>query len=111
MDERTGASSDATEEAFEVRGVVKWFDAVKGYGFIIPVDGSDDILLHHSCLKEAGHEVAREGATVVCKAVRRSNQSLPSEFAAGNLPNECSDSVCGSSPAGKSSWPATSVRP
>jgi len=72
MEERVGASSDATEETFEVRGVVKWFDAVKGYGFIIPADGSDDILLHHSCLKEAGHDVAREGATVVCKAVRRS---------------------------------------
>ncbi len=71
MDERIAASSDATDEAFEVQGVIKWFDAVKGYGFIIPSDGSDDILLHQTCLKEAGHDVAHEGATVVCEAVRR----------------------------------------
>lgn len=57
-------------EPFEVRGTVKWFDVVKGYGFIIPSDGSGDILLHMTCLKEAGHSVALEGATVVCEAVK-----------------------------------------
>jgi len=73
MDEGISDSSDAAEDAFEVTGVVKWFDSVKGYGFIIPSDGSSgDILLHLSCLKESGHDVAHEGATVVCKAVRRS---------------------------------------
>ncbi len=72
MDEGASIPSDATGEAFEVKGVVKWFDSVKGYGFIIPSDGSSgDILLHLSCLKEAGHEIAHEGATVVCEAVRR----------------------------------------
>ncbi len=58
--------------ALEVRGTVKWFDAVKGYGFIIPADGSGDILLHMTCLKEAGHTIAHEGATVVCEAVMSS---------------------------------------
>ena len=73
MDEGVSILSDAVDDAFEVKGVVKWFDSVKGYGFIIPSDGSTgDILLHLSCLKESGHEVAREGATVVCTAVRRS---------------------------------------
>ena len=56
---------------FEVRGIVKWFDTIKGYGFIIPTSGDGDVLIHSSCLKEAGKTSAKEGATVVCEAVRR----------------------------------------
>lgn len=59
------------ETVFEVHGVVKWFDPVKGYGFIIAGDGSGDVLLHLSCLRQAGHDLAYEGATVHCEAVRR----------------------------------------
>jgi len=64
------AASDA-ELAFRVTGVVKWFDTTKGYGFIVPEDGSADVLLHMSCLKQAGLDAAREGATVECEAVKR----------------------------------------
>jgi len=71
MKDIAAAEAEDVKESFEVRGVVKWFDTVKGYGFIIPANGLDDILLHSSCLKEAGHAMAREGATVVCEAVRR----------------------------------------
>ena len=59
------------ENAFRVTGVVKWFDATKGYGFIVPADGSADVLLHMSCLKQAGRDTALEGATVECEAVKR----------------------------------------
>lgn len=55
----------------EVQGVVKWFDPVKGYGFVIPSDGSGDVLLHLSCLRQAGHDLTYEGARVRCEAVRR----------------------------------------
>lgn len=73
MDGSLSVTADANlSEAFEVEGIVKWFDAVKGYGFIIPSDGSfGDVLLHLSCLKEAGHDIAHEGATVLCEAVQR----------------------------------------
>lgn len=64
-------SADVTERSIEVSGTVKWFDAVKGYGFIVPADGSGDILLHLSCLKQSGYETAHEGARVVCEAVKR----------------------------------------
>jgi cold shock CspA family protein len=42
--------------------VVKFFDRVKGYGFILPHDGSRDVFFHQSALQEAthaatGHEV------------------------------------------------------
>ena len=60
-----------SEPVIEVQGVVKWFDAVKGYGFIIAADGSGDVLLHLSCLRQAGHDLAYEGAKVRCEAVRR----------------------------------------
>lgn len=30
------------------QGTVKWFNAVKGYGFIEPSDGSQDLFVHHS---------------------------------------------------------------
>jgi CspA family cold shock protein len=58
-------------EATEISGTVKWFDAVKGYGFVIPTDGSADVLLHKSVLRDAGHETIGEGATIVCEAVER----------------------------------------
>jgi cold shock protein len=54
-----------------VHGIVKWFDASKGYGFITPEDGTGDILLHQTCVREAGHKTVHEGAKVVCEAVRR----------------------------------------
>lgn len=63
-------SSDGQQETFTITGVIKWFDPTKGYGFII-ADGADgDIMIHSSCLKEAGRATAREGATVECEVVR-----------------------------------------
>ena len=59
--------------AVEVVGRVKWFDTVKGYGFIKPSRGvQSDVLLHQACIRQSGFKVAHEGATVVCEAVERS---------------------------------------
>lgn len=72
MEERLEESAAGiVDTAFEISGIVKWFDAVKGYGFIIPDDGREDVLIHSSCLKQMGREALDEGATVVCEAVRR----------------------------------------
>ncbi len=71
MEERLESAAGIVDTSFEISGTVKWFDAVKGYGFIIPDDGRDDVLIHSSCLKQAGREVLDEGATVVCEVVRR----------------------------------------
>ena len=66
--------TDATEEPSvdltEVVGVIKWFDASKGFGFIVPDDGSSDVLLHVTCLRRGGYQTAHEGARIVCEAVR-----------------------------------------
>lgn len=72
MEERLEESAAAViDTAFEINGIVKWFDAIKGYGFIIPDDGREDVLIHSSCLKQMGRDALEEGATVICEAVRR----------------------------------------
>ena len=55
----------------EISGRVKWFDAAKGYGFIVPDNGAPDVLLHITTLRKDGFSVADEGTRVVCVAVRR----------------------------------------
>ncbi len=66
-------SEGADTEKVTVRGRVKWFDAVKGYGFLAPLDhdSKGDVLLHISCLRAAGKAEPPEGATITCEAVRR----------------------------------------
>ena len=61
----------AGDGAFEIAGLVKWFDMAKGYGFIKPADGPQgDILLHQTCVRQSGFKFAPEGARVVCEAVQ-----------------------------------------
>jgi len=64
---------DADERAvelLEVAGAIKWFDVSKGYGFIVPDNGSGDVLLHVTTLRRSGFQTAHEGARVVCEAQR-----------------------------------------
>ena len=55
----------------QVIGVVKWYDPRKGFGFITPEDGSADVLLHQTCLKDAGHASIQEGVRVKCEVVQK----------------------------------------
>lgn len=54
-----------TSQGEETRGTVKRFYPNKGYGFIAPEDGSEDIFIHKSVLKEAGINSLQEGQKVV----------------------------------------------
>lgn len=45
-------------------GTVKWFNASKGYGFIVPDDASDDLFVHHSEIKASGFATLDEGQKV-----------------------------------------------
>jgi CspA family cold shock protein len=67
--------ADAAALAVRISGRVKWFDAAKGYGFIVPDDPGQtdlkDVLLHVSCLRNSGRENALEGSLITCDVVRR----------------------------------------
>jgi len=62
---------EAPLDLIEVAGTIKWFDASKGYGFIIPDNGMPDVLLHVTCLRRDGYHTAYEGARVVCEVLDR----------------------------------------
>ena len=45
-------------------GSVKWFNPVKGFGFIVPDDGSDDAFVHISAVERAGLTTLNEGQKI-----------------------------------------------
>ena len=63
-------------------GTVKWFNPTKGYGFIQPDDGGQDVFVHISAVERAGISTLAEGAKVNFDLVadRRSGK-----LSAGNL--------------------------
>jgi CspA family cold shock protein len=58
----------ADKQAVEVKGHLKWFNYVKGYGFVTTDDGQD-VFLHLSCLRKAGLSFIEEGSEIWCNAV------------------------------------------
>lgn len=47
-----------------MRGTVKWFNDKKGYGFIIPDGGGEDLFVHHSNIQMDGYRSLEEGQQV-----------------------------------------------
>jgi cold shock protein len=45
-------------------GTVKWFDAIKGYGFIVPEDGGKDVFVHITAVQKAGYTNLVQGVRV-----------------------------------------------
>jgi len=45
-------------------GTVKWFNESKGYGFIAPEDGGDDVFVHHTGILGSGFKTLAEGQRV-----------------------------------------------
>lgn len=46
------------------RGIVKWFNDQKGYGFITPESGDKDVFVHYSSISGEGYKSLAEGQTV-----------------------------------------------
>ena len=61
---------DSASEMEAVAGHVKWFDATRGFGFVVSEAIEGDILLHFSVLREHGRRSVPEGALIECVPVR-----------------------------------------
>jgi CspA family cold shock protein len=57
------ANNDSGEEVVKEKGIVKWFNAAKGYGFIQRSSG-DDVFVHFSAIQANGYRSLDEGAEV-----------------------------------------------
>ncbi|MCH4023825.1 MAG: cold-shock protein [Acetobacter sp.] len=53
-----------------MRGIVKWYNATKGFGFITPESGGKDIFVHASALERSGVNTLAEGQTANVKVVQ-----------------------------------------
>lgn len=75
MSEASYGEAQPYDDPVRISGRVKWFDAGKGYGFVVPDDpsqtGSRDVLLHVTSLRNMGRENALEGSVIVCDVVKR----------------------------------------
>ena len=63
-------------------GTVKWFNATKGFGFIQPDSGGQDVFVHISAVERAGMQTLNEGQKIQFELVRDSKSGKNS---AGNL--------------------------
>ena len=97
-------SNAAETELPPVTGRVKWFDATRGFGFLVSDDMEGDILLHFSVLREHGRRSVPEGATIECIPVQLErgmqaktvlsidlSSAVPLERKASNSPVERAD--------------------
>jgi cold shock protein len=67
-----GAPAVAGDEpAHDVcHGHIKWFDATRGFGFLVPDDDGSDILVHFSVLRDHGRRMLPEGTRVSCEVTQ-----------------------------------------
>ena len=61
----------AEGEGTLVHGRIKWFDGVRGYGFMMADDGGGDVLVHFTVVRDYGRRSLPEGASLSCMAVAR----------------------------------------
>jgi len=62
--------SSSAPELAAVTGRVKWFDATRGFGFLVSDELEGDILIHFSVLREHGRRSVPEGAIIECVPIR-----------------------------------------
>jgi len=59
-------------KAIELGGTVKWYNSKKGFGFVMPEDGSRDVFVHMSALRRSGLKTLDEGQSVRMRVVEGS---------------------------------------
>ncbi|KMW56682.1 Cold shock protein CspB [Candidatus Rhodobacter oscarellae] len=56
--------TNVDEEVEPISGQVKWFDPVKGFGFVVPDSGGPDVLLHANVLRNFGQSSVADGSMI-----------------------------------------------
>lgn len=51
-------------------GTVKWFNNAKGFGFILPQDGGEDLFAHYSAIEMDGYKTLKAGQSVVFEVIQ-----------------------------------------
>ena len=64
------ARQQASGPAVEMTGIVKWYNATKGFGFISPESGGKDVFVHATALETAGISPLQEGQSVRMSVVQ-----------------------------------------
>jgi CspA family cold shock protein len=69
MPARSLSSTDQAQKEkgglrYMAQGTVKWFSDEKGYGFISPDDGGEDLFVHYTGIEGSGFKTLEEGARV-----------------------------------------------
>ncbi len=83
--EEAGPDPMPTAEGLVVRGRVKWFDATRGFGFLVSDDCEGDVLIHFSVLKAHGRRSLPEGAELECVCTQQSRGLQATEIIAIDL--------------------------
>ena len=58
------ATQNENEMSERIQGRIKWFNESKGFGFIEPDEGGQDVFVHYSSISENGFKTLREGERV-----------------------------------------------
>lgn len=65
-----------TIQTKKIEGALRWFDHVRGYGFIVPNGGGDDILLHNEVLRDFGQGARLKPGSVLSCEIMKSPKGL-----------------------------------
>ena len=71
VSDETVSDEEAFPDGFRVEGHIKWFDATRGFGFLVSDQCEGDVLVHFSVLREHGRRSLPEGAMIECIAERQ----------------------------------------
>ncbi len=64
------AAKEGGAEGLMARGTVKWFSEEKGYGFVAPDEGGEDLFVHYSAIEGEGYRSLEEGERVSYEPTR-----------------------------------------
>jgi len=67
----SGGGGEGEGDLLHITGTMKWFDATRGFGFLVSGDVPGDVLVHFSVLREHDRRSLPEGAVVECLVARQ----------------------------------------